>query len=597
MPKYRAPLRDMKFVLNELFDSQEIQKLARYTDVNDELVDMVLSQMAKFAETELFPLNQVGDKEGCSLSNGVVSTPKGFKEAYAKAVNDGWVNPFAETEHGGQGLPLALLSSVNEMLTASNLSFATYFLGNAVYHALTLHANDSIKARYLPNLGTGFWAGTMNLTEPQCGTDLGLTRAKAELQPDGSYAITGTKIFITSGEHDVAENIIHMVLARTPDAPAGVKGISLFVVPKFALRDDGSLGERNGVSCDAIEHKMGIKGSSTCVMSFDNANGHLVGELNKGLRHMFTMMNEARLIVGIQGLGLSEVSYQNALAYARDRLQGRALTGAKFPDKPADPLMVHPDIRRMLLTSKAFTEGNRMLASWVSRKLDLSEYAKEEQDRQDADDFVQLMTPIVKAFITDCAQECTSNALQVFGGYGYIQDYGMEQYVRDARITPIYEGTNGIQALDLVGRKLSIGYGRLLQQFAGPVSALIADNEKNPECAEWIEPLAKAFERLQEATGYIALKAPTNHDEAGAVATDYLALFGYTALAYLWARAAILAQGKLKTSEDIFYRSKVETARFYMTKLLPRTNGILATLMSGAAPVMTMKDEAFGPFD
>jgi len=597
MPTYKAPLRDMRFVARELFDFNEIRALKPYADVSDELIDMVLSEMARFCETELFPLNHTGDKEGCSIENGIVKPPKGFREAYKKAVAAGWINPFAHVEHGGQGLPMATTAPVNEMLTASNLAFQTYFLGNAVYHALSLHANEAIKDKYLPNLATGIWAGTMNLTEPQCGTDLGLTRARADKQPDGTYAITGTKIFITSGEHDFADNIIHMVLARTPDAPAGVKGISLFVVPKKVVNSDGSVGEANGVRCESLEHKMGIKGSTTCVMSFENAKGELVGELNRGLRHMFTMMNEARLLVGIQGLGLSDIAYQNALAYARDRLQGRSLTGAKYPEKPADPLMVHADIRRMLLTAKALSEGGRMLTAWVARALDFSAYAESAEARQASDDFVQLMTPVVKAFITDCAQECTSVSLQVLGGYGYIQDYGLEQYVRDARITPIYEGTNGVQALDLIGRKLALDNGRLLPRFFGPVGEFIEANSNNDELKEFVEPLQKAVDVLMQATATILSKAPKNPDEAGAAATDYLALFGYSAYAFLWARAAKIALEKLKAGEDKFYRSKVETARFFMTKLLPRTRTYLATLNAGAAPVMQIADEAFGPFD
>jgi alkylation response protein AidB-like acyl-CoA dehydrogenase len=437
----------------------------------------------------------------------------------------------------------------------------------------------------------------MNLTEPQCGTDLGLLRTRAEPQDDGTYKLTGTKIFVSSGEHDLAENIIHLVLARTPDAPPGTKGISLFLVPKILVKEDGSLDKRNGVMCASIEHKMGIKGSSTCVMNYDNATGYLVGQLNRGLNHMFLMMNLERLEVGIQGLALAEVAYQNALAYARERLQGRALTGAKFPNKPADPLMVHPDIRRMLLTMRAYNEGNRMLAAWIAQKFAVAHHASDSQVRQDADDFVQLMTPIVKAFLSDFGSVCTNLALQVHGGYGYIYDYGMEQYVRDARISQIYEGTNGIQALDLVGRKMPMHAGRFLRQFFHPILVFIDRHKQDAQWQDFMEPLAKAVNRIQQACMTVAARGLANPDEVGAAATDLLSLFGHVALAYLWTQAAMKAQERLGKGEDAFYEGKLKTARFYVQKLLPKSSSLFASIMAGSNPLMTFKDDEFGPYE
>lgn len=599
MPIYKAPLRDIMFVLTEMFDMARIQKLPAYKDVTDDLVDAILTEGARFCENVLFPLNRSGDEEGCHYENGTVRTPAGFKEAYKTFQEGGWASVTCDPAYGGQGLPETLGILMQEMICSSNLSFGLYpGLTQGAYISLHAHGSEELKQKFLPKLVDGTWGGTMNLTEPHCGTDLGMLKTKAEPQGDGTYKLTGTKIFISSGEHDLTENIIHLVLARTPDAPSGTKGISLFLVPKFMVNDDGSLGARNAVTCAAIEHKMGIKASSTCVMNYDGAVGYLVGELNKGLNHMFTMMNVERLGVGMQGLGVSEVAYQNALAYARERVQGRSLKGAKFPEKPADPLMVHPDIRRMLLTMKAYNEGNRMLTVWVAQHIDIAHHGETDEERQKADDLIQLLTPVVKAFFTDTAFECTNLAVQVHGGFGYIREYGVEQYVRDARIAQIYEGTNGIQALDLIGRKMPMHTGRFLRQFFHPIYDFLQEHQAHEQWAEFIGPLAKSFERLQKACLTIAGRGLANPEEAGAAATDFLSLMGHTALAYLWTKAAMIATARLeKNPGDLFYQGKLETARFYMQKVLPRTSALFATLMAGSKTVMSLEDAGFGPFD
>ncbi len=598
MPQYKAPVRDISFVLRELFNFGEIRALPGYSDMGDDLIDTVLQEGARICENELFPLNQSGDAEGCQWNNGEVTTPKGFKEAYKNFAEGGWVSLACDPEYGGQGLPESMEYMMEEMVCAANVSFSLYpGLTRGAYTSIHSHGTEELKRKFLPKMVEGTWTGTMNLTESHCGTDLGLLRTKAVPQDDGSYKISGSKIFISSGEHDLAENIVHLVLAKTPDAPEGVKGISLFVVSKFIIQEDGSLGERNGVHCASIEQKMGIKASSTCSMNFDNAKGWLVGELNEGLNHMFTMMNNERLGVGIQGLGIGELAYQNALAYARDRLQGRSLSGVKAPDKPADPLMVHPDIRRMLLIMNAYNEGCRMLSGWVAHEIDVAHKIEDREERQRADDFVQIMTPVVKAFFTDCAFENTNHAVQVHGGFGYIKEYGVEQYVRDCRITQIYEGTNGIQALDLVGRKMGAYMGRYMRTFFHPVQEFIEDHQDDEELAEFMGPLAKAFGRLQQASVTVAQKGMANPEEAGAAATDFLSLFGHTALAYLWTKSVILSRKKLGGSEDVFYQGKIETARFYMQKLLPRTSGLFASIMAGSKTLMALDDDAFGLFD
>ncbi len=595
MPTYKAPVRDMMFVLDEVIGTDRVLSMPKFSEINKDLVEAVFTEAARFTETVLQPLNQSGDKEGCTWKDQTVTTPKGFKEAYNAFVEGGWPTLTGNPEYGGQGLPNIISMTTEEMICSSNLAFSLYpGLTRGASIMLERHGSKELKDKYLPKMIQGTWAGSMCLTEPHCGTDLGLLRTKAEHQADGTYKLSGTKIFISSGEHDLTENILHFVIARTPEAVPGIKGISLFLVPKFMVNDDGSLGERNSVFCASLEHKMGIKASATCVMNFDGAVGYLVGDLYKGINNMFTMMNTERLGVGMQGLGIAEVAYQNALVYARDRLQGRALTGAKYPDKPADPLMVHPDIRRMLLTMKSLNEGCRMLAVWVSESLDIMEHSDNPAQQQDADDFVQLMTPIIKAFLTDVATDCANLGIQIYGGHGYIQEWGMEQFARDARIAQIYEGTNGVQALDLIGRKMPAHTGRYLRQFFHPVEAYLKAHETNTDMAEFVGPLAKAFGRLQQATVGIATKALSNPDEAGAAATDYLRLFALTALAYLWCRAVEVSNQKIGQGDDEFYEGKIQTARFFMTKILPQSSSLFSQIMSGAKPLMEMPDVRFG---
>ena len=596
MPAYKAPLNDMKFVLNDVIDYARLTALPGYADFDAETAMSVLEGAAQFCEEVLHPINQSGDAEGCHIDNGAVTTPTGFKAAYHQYVDAGWPALSAAEAFGGQGFPQTLRFAVEEMICASNLSFGMFpGLSHGAYHALLMHGADELKATWLPKLVSGEWAGTMCLTEAQCGTDLGLLTTKAVPQPDGSYAITGNKIFISAGEHDLTDNIVHLVLARLPDAPSGIKGISLFIVPKFLLDADGTPGAANGVRCVSIEHKMGIKASPTCVLAFESSTGWLVGEVHKGMRGMFTMMNAARLAVGMQGLGLSEVAYQNAVSYARDRLQGRALTGPKNPSGPADPLIVHPDVRRALMTIRAFNEGARALSLWVGTHIDLHEKSDDPQVRKDADDFVALMTPIVKAYFTDMGFECTNMALQIYGGHGYIREYGMEQFVRDARIAQIYEGANGIQALDLVGRKLPQDGGRLLRFFFHPLSERLARTAQDPQLQEFAEPFAKIFARLQQATQFIAMKSLGNPDEAGAASSDYLRMFGLVALGDMWLRMAEVACARMPTAngDRSFYDAKLKTARFFFTKMLPECHGLFARIMAGSAPVMALEADGF----
>ncbi|NUB08063.1 acyl-CoA dehydrogenase [Azospirillum sp. Vi22] len=596
MPIYKAPLEDVRFVLDEIVGAGKLAELPGYEDATPDLIAQVLEEGAKLCEEVLFPLNQSGDGEGCSFENGVVRTPKGFKEAYGTYIEAGWQGLSCDPAYGGQGLPKLVNTMLEEFICSANLSFGMYpGLSLGAYNALSTYGSEALKQRFLGRLVDGTWAGTMCLTEPHCGTDLGLIRTKAVPQEDGSHTITGTKIFISAGEHDLTENILHLVLARLPDAPAGTRGISLFLVPKFLPKDDGTVGPRNGVACGSIEHKMGIKASATCVMNFEDATGWLVGEPHKGMRAMFVMMNAARLAVGIQGLGVAEVSYQNAVAYAKERLQGRSLKGAAHPDKPADPIIVHPDVRRNLLTARAYTEGARALGALVGYKLDVAEKHADEKTRKEADEFVQLMTPIVKALFTDIGFESANIAVQVHGGHGFIWETGVEQYVRDARICQIYEGTNGVQALDLVGRKLPQDMGRLLRRFFHPVGAEIEADMENEELAEFVLPLAKAFAKLQQATAIIAQKGLKDPEEAGAAATDYLRLFGLVALGWMWLRMVKAAQAKLAAGEGnaAFLEAKIRTARFYMAKLLPQTNALFITIMAGSKPLMEMEEAAF----
>lgn len=594
MPFYKAPLRDLRFVYNELFDASTIQQLAGFEEADPDTLDVILEEAAKFCEQRLLPLNRSGDEEGCSFADGRVSTPKGFPEAYREFCELGFNSLSAPTQYDGQGLPKTLALMMDEIICSSNMSFSLYpGLTSGACNAIIAKASDELKQRYLPKMIEGIWSGAMCLTEPHCGTDLGLLRTKAVANEDGSYAISGTKIFITAGDHDLSENIIHLVLARTPDAPAGIKGISMFLVPKLCVDENGEIGSPNGVSCGSIEHKMGIKASATCVMNFDAAQGYLVGELNKGMAAMFIMMNIERLAVGVQGLGVAEAAYQGAVSYAAERLQGRALTGARQPDKPADSLLVHADIRRMLLTQRAYTQGCRALIVWVARELDISNYHADAQRRQDADDFIALMTPVVKAFVTDIGSEAANLGVQVLGGHGYIREQGMEQYIRDARIAQIYEGTNGIQALDLVARKIPAFEGRYLKQFLAPIQSFLQQNKSNPELSIFLTPLEKALQTLESATRYVAGQLTTAPDDSAAAATDYLKLFGLVALAYLWARMAQVASAKLDGNEALFYQAKIDTAHFYFERLLPQCDSLYSSIIAGSQTIMRFNDEAF----
>ena len=595
MAVYKAPLKDIQFVMNEVLDVSSLSKLPGYEDATPDTIQAILEEAAKLCENVLFPLNRTGDEEGCRYENGVVRTPKGFKEAYDQFREGGWTGTTCDAEYGGQGLPATVGFALTEMFTASNQAFAMYpGLSHGAYEALSRHGSDELKKRYLPKLADGTWSGTMCLTEPQCGTDLGLIRTKAEPRSDGSFDITGTKIFISAGEHDLTENIIHLVLARLPDAPGGTKGISLFLVPKFIPKADGSVGERNGIRCGAVEHKMGIKANATCVMNMDKARGWLVGETNRGMNAMFVMMNAARLGVGMQGLGIAECAYQSAVAYARDRLQSRSLTGPKNASGPADPIIVHPDVRRMLLTQKSFTEAARALALWVGMLIDEAHRHPDAAKREAADDLIQMLTPIIKAYFTDMGSECANLAVQTYGGHGFIRENGVEQLVRDARITQLYEGTNGIQALDLVGRKLPMKGGRAAQRLLGEIAGFVAANKANEKMKEFVEPLEKALGRVQDAALYLMQNAMKNPDEAGAAATDLLRLMALTAMTYMWGRISVAALKGLEAGTDkAFYEAKLMTARFYIARVLPQTTSLNHQIKAGAASLMAMPAEAF----
>ncbi|WP_298282752.1 acyl-CoA dehydrogenase C-terminal domain-containing protein [Acidocella sp.] len=593
MQTYKAPLRDMKFVLHELMNEAPLPGHEEFTP---ELVDSILEEAGKFCAEQLLPLNASGDLEGCAIENGVVRTPAGFKAAYDAFNEGGWGGLEAAPEFGGQGAPATLAKLVEEMICATNISFGMYpGLTQGAVRALEIHGTEAQKALYLPKMISGQWSGTMCLTEPHCGTDLGLVRTKAVAQADGSYRITGAKIFISAGEHDLSENIIHLVLARAPDAPPGIKGISLFVVPKLLPDAAGEAGAGNGVSCAAIEHKLGIKASSTCQMNFDDAQGWLVGQLNRGMQAMFVMMNAARLGVATQGLGIAEAAYQGAVLYAKERLQGRALSGAKYPEKAADPIIVHPDVRRMLLTMRAYVEGSRALGMWVARRLDEANHERDEAKKAEAEEFVALLTPVVKAFFTDAGFECASLAVQVYGGHGYIRDHGMEQLLRDARIAMIYEGTNGVQALDLVGRKMPANFGRGLRRFFHPVAAFIEENKGHPVLGRAVGGFGKAFGALQLATFFIAEKALADAEEAGAAATDYLRLFGLVALGFMWLKMMKLALEKLPDAgvDAPFYQAKLSTGRFYLERMLTQVGALLAVIKAGKGALMELPEELF----
>ena len=596
MSHYSAPLRDFRFVLNEVLNIGAYGNLPGFADVTPELTDSILDEGAKVTEEVIAPLNRSGDEEGCRHENGTVTTPTGFKEAFRTYAEGGWIGLDADPDYGGQGLPHVLSSVMSEMLASANLAFETYpGLISGAIGAIQAHGTEDQKKAYLPHLISGRWGGTMNLTEPHCGTDLGLMRTRAEPRADGNYAITGTKIFITGGEHDLTENIVHLVLAKIPGGPQGTKGISLFIVPKFLANGEGELGARNALGCGSIEHKMGLKASATCVMNYEGATGYLLGEEHKGMRAMFTMMNASRLGVGLQGLGVSEAAYQIAVAYARERRQGRALAGPAEPDQPADPIIVHPDVRRMLLSMRAFNEGARALGLWTALQLDLSFKHPDAATRRDADDFVALITPVIKAYFTDAGFDSVNLGLQCFGGHGCITETGIEQLVRDARITQLYEGTSGIQALDLVGRKLPAHTGRYLRQFFHPVDRFLQEQAGNPGLKDFVIPLAKSFARLQQATAWIAEQGLKDPEQAGAAASDYLRMLGLVALGYMWARMAKTAFAQLDAGvEDPgFYENKIETGRYFMARSLPDTSSLLSKITSGAGSLMRLPAEAF----
>ncbi|MFV9683088.1 acyl-CoA dehydrogenase C-terminal domain-containing protein [Pseudomonas sp. NY15367] len=581
MADYKAPLRDMRFVLNEVFEVSklwaELPALAEVVD--EETANAILEEAGKVTAGSIAPLNRSGDEEGCSWENGVVKTPAGFPEAYRTYAEGGWVGVGGSPEFGGMGMPKVIGAQVEEMVNSASLSFGLYpMLTSGACLSILNHASEELKQQYLPNMYAGVWAGSMCLTEPHAGTDLGIIRTKAEPQADGSYKISGTKIFITGGEHDLTENIIHLVLAKLPDAPAGPKGISLFLVPKIMVGADGSLGEKNALGCGSIEHKMGIKASATCVMNFDGATGYLIGEVNKGLAAMFTMMNYERLGVGIQGLSLGERSYQSAIEYARERIQSRAPTGPVAKDKAADPIIVHPDVRRMLLTMKALNEGGRAFSSYVAMQLDTAKYSEDRETAKRADELVALLTPVAKAFLTDMALETTVHGQQIFGGHGFIREWGQEQLVRDCRITQIYEGTNGIQSLDLMGRKIVGSGGSYYKHFADEIKAFVASADAS--LAEFTKPLAAAVQNLDELTAWVLDRAKSNPNEIGAASVEYLQAFGYTAYAYMWALMARAALGK--EAQDEFYASKLGTARFYFARLLPRIHSLSASVKAGS---------------
>ncbi|QRI89940.1 acyl-CoA dehydrogenase C-terminal domain-containing protein [Delftia lacustris] len=594
MPSYNPPLRDMQFLMHEVFKvTDDYRQMTAHAEVDADTINAVLEEAGKFAANVTFPLNISGDAEGCVLNKETheVTTPKGFKEAYQKYVDGGWPSLSCDTAYGGQGLPFAVNSALYEMLNSANQAWTMYpGLSHGAYEALHVHGTEEQKKLYLPKLTSGEWTGTMCLTEPHCGTDLGLLRTKAEPvagAPEGTYKITGNKIFISAGEHDFTDNIVHLVLARLPDAPPGSKGISLFVVPKFVVKADGSLGERNPIFCGALEHKMGIHGNATAQINIDGAIGTLVGQPNKGLQAMFVMMNAARLGVGNQSLGLTEVAYQNALAYAKDRLQMRSLSGTKAKDKPADPIIVHPDVRRMLLTAKAYAEGGRALVTYCAFLIDKEFNHPDEKVRKDSAELVALLTPIVKAFITDNGWTATTMSQQVYGGHGFITEWGMEQFVRDARINMIYEGTNGIQALDLLGRKVLGNQGASLKKFGKLVAQLVEEEGVNEKMAEFINPIAYLGDQMTKFTTEIGFKGMQNPDEVGAASVDYLRVAGHLVFGYFFARMAQVALREIaKGNTDPFYQAKLQTARFYFAKLFPETATLMRTARAGSKSLM-----------
>ena len=596
MPTYKAPVKDYKFLMHDIFDLQQYNSLEPYKEASPDLIDAVLEEAAKLTENVFQPINQSGDEQGCQLKNGEVTTPDGFKEAYGQYQQGGWQGLTADVNYGGQGLPMTMGVAINEMMVSSNW-------GLAMYPGLTKGAVDTIhtwgidtqKDLYLPKMISAQWSGTMNLTEPQCGTDLGLLRTKAEPNDDGSYNISGTKIFISAGEHNLTENIIHLVLARITDAPEGMDGISLFIVPKFNVNDDGTLGDRNGVTCGSLEEKMGIHSNATCLLNYDCAKGYLLGTENKGMRAMFTMMNEARLGVAVQGLAIAEVAQQNAADYTRDRIQGRALTGAKFPDKEADPIIVHPDVRRMLMTNRAFSEGARAMAVWAALQVDISSNDPDEETRTSSKDMLALLIPVLKSYMTDQGVDAASRAMQCLGGHGYINEWGMEQFLRDARIAPIYEGANGIQAMDLVGRKLPSKNGEVIKNYFAMVQSFIDDNKDDPEMERYTMLLDKASKRQQAASMWLMQNAMSNPDHAGATAHYYLNLMALVTMGYFWGTMVKKAKSMLTDGQGDaeFLKNKITTADFFYTHILPETTALRIKVEAGSDDVMALDANSF----
>ena len=596
MPEYKAPLRDMQFVMQELLDCETHYQNLGYEDATPDMVSAIMAEAGKFTEEVIAPINQSGDEQGCKWEEGVVTTPDGFKEAYQQYVEGGWPTLSQPVEHGGQGLPHSINTAIGEFLSGANHSFAMYpGLSHGALATLEAHGTEEQKTMFMPKLVEGTWTGTMCLTEAHCGTDLGMLRTKAELNEDGTYSLTGSKIFISAGEHDLSDNIVHIVIARIPGSPAGTKGISLFVVPKFNVTADGEKADRNAVTCGSIEHKMGIHANATCVINFDGAKGYLIGEVNRGLNCMFTFMNAARLGVANEGVAAADAAFQGSLAYAQDRLQMRSLTGAKNPDGAADPIIVHPDVRRMLLTQKSIAEGGRALNGYLAQLVDIVEVEKDAAKRAEAESKLALLTPIAKAFLTELGLECTSHGVQVFGGHGFIKEWGMEQLMRDTKISCLYEGTTGIQALDLLARKILGSKGELIKPFAAEVTQFCTENVNDEQMSEFIKPMITTAPIWQKMTQEVGMKAMQNPDEIGAASVDYLMYSGYLTLAYFWARMAKVAFTQLaEGAEDkAFYEAKIKTARFYFARILPRAHGHAACIENGAASMMAHDVEEF----